>query len=303
MRSSTSKNERSPNANSTLNTLGYSPTPLREYLAIIETIVTKSPKQRKARKPFIVSVTGTSEEIVQCHQLISELAAKLPIPLLMEVNLSCPNIQDKPPPAYSGLVLQEYLFALQRALIDRDEKLPTVAIGVKIPPYTYHDQFQTLIDALLATSGDGLQCPVHFITATNTLGGCLVLAESEEAMAPESDPTHYIPALNSASGTGIGGVGGAMLHPLALGNVRTVRSMLDKEEELRHIDIIGTGGVNDYAAYARMKSCGAVSIGIGTALGREGVEVFEKILNEIETLSKFNKMARNGVKGEAAENN
>ncbi len=70
---------------------------------------------------------------------------------------------------------------------------------------------------------------------------------------------------------------GAALHPLALGNVRKIRQMLDLHEELRHIKIIGVGGVSDGAGYRRMRSVGADAVAVGTALGSEGIGIFEKI--------------------------
>jgi len=298
VRFNTVKDERSPNANSTLNTLGYSPTPLSEYITIIERIVsTNKPLTNKRKKPFIVSVTGTSDEIIQCHKLISECRARISHPLHMEINLSCPNIPNKPPPAYSSFALQEYLFALQRNKILQDPDAH-VLVGIKTPPYTYHDQFQNLIDALLATTADNLKCPVDFITATNTLGSCLVLSESEEFLAPSSEPGSFVPAAASASGTGIGGVGGAALHAIALGNVRTIRMMLDKHVRLAPIEIIGVGGVADYPGYARFLSIGAVAVGVGTALGKDGPRIFQKILAEVEVLQMLDKMQLRGNAGE-----
>lgn len=156
----------------------------------------------------------------------------------------------------------EYLDALADVDESSDGSVERrVAIGVKTPPYTYHDQFQTLIDALLAT-----RCEVDFITATNTLGSSLVLADGGD------------PAINSASGLGIGGMAGAPLHPLALGNVKTIRGMLDGYENLKGVEVIGVGGVSDRGGFERMRAVGAKVVGVGTALGREGVEVFGKIV-------------------------
>jgi len=61
--------------------------------------------------------------------------------------------------------------------------------------------------------------------------------------------------------------------------VKTMRGLLDKSEygDLRTIGIIGIGGVKDAAGFQRMRSVGADAVGVGTALGREGVEIFEKI--------------------------
>lgn len=250
-----------------LNTLGYSPIPLRMYLAMIGKVIEDSnltPDVRK-KKPFIISVTGSAEAVGECYHRIQAVQTTLENPLCMEINLSCPNIPDKPPPAYSGPSLAEYLQVLNHAKAPLGQR--RVAIGIKTPPYTYHGQFKTLIDALAASCDP--ECTVDFITATNTLGSSLVLSD-----------TKGIAAINSASGAGIGGMAGAPLHPLALGNVKTLRGMLNQHEQLRSIDIIGVGGVSDKAGFDRMRSVGARVVGVGTALGREGVGVFSKIMKD-----------------------
>lgn len=248
-----------------LNTLGYSPIPLIEYLAMLEKVVASSTlsDSRRTTKAFIISVTGSADAVCECYEEIQAWQSDLQNPLCMEINLSCPNILDKPPPAYSGAALAEYLSELAKSETPPGQR--RVAIGIKTPPYTYHGQFQTLIDALLASSNPS--CPIDFITATNTLGSSLVLAD-----------VNGQPALNSASGAGIGGMAGTPLHPLALGNVSTIYTMLQKHDKLKGIDIIGVGGVSDQAGSQRMRSVGATVVGVGTALGREGIAVFGKIL-------------------------
>lgn len=240
--------------------LGYSPIPLDTYLSIIKQVVANSglPQDKLASKPFIISVTGSTAAVKECYEKIQAVQSTMSNPLCMEINLSCPNIVGKPPPAYSGTSLVQYIQALPPA---HDRQIP---IGIKTPPYTYYDQFQTLINAL----DDCKQHLVDFITATNTLGSSLVLADSRSVT----------PAISSASGDGIGGMAGTPLHPLALGNVRTIRAMLDRHENLKSIEIIGIGGVSDAAGFDRMRTVGAKIVGIGTAFGREGVSVFAKII-------------------------
>ena len=251
-----------PTYAASLNTLGYSPIPLSTYLTTIIEIATSSTSPHSATKPFIISVTGSAPAVAECYSLITVAQRKIPNPLCMEINLSCPNIPDKPPPAYSKTSMVEYLDALAEADASSSTSADRrVAIGLKTPPYTYADQFQTLLSALLSTD-----CSVDFITATNTLGSSLILTDNGD------------PALNSASGQGIGGMAGAPLHPLALGNVKTIRGMLDREERLRGVEVIGVGGVSDRGGFERMRGVGAKVVGVGTALGREGVEVFGKIL-------------------------
>ncbi|KAF1841123.1 FMN-linked oxidoreductase [Cucurbitaria berberidis CBS 394.84] len=273
-----------------LNTLGYSPTPLKEYLGFIKTISDEicDVPNGKHNKPFIISVTGTVDEVVECYKLIISHQRTVRMVLAMEVNLSCPNIPGKSPPAYNSASLLAYLSALKTEIGRQMEPLEAshpheghihVPIGIKTPPYTYHDQFQSLVDALLSSAKvqpTHLPCPISFITATNTLGSCLLLAPKlEGSHEPPYSVFHH--TLNSATGTGIGGLAGAPLHPLALGNVYTIKGLLFQHQELEQVQVIGVGGVEDVDGYNRMRAVGAAAVGVGTALGRKGIRVFEEI--------------------------
>jgi dihydroorotate dehydrogenase (fumarate) len=283
---------KSENASQTgsLNTLGYSPKPLKEYLGFIKTISDGLPKEksigsRKVPKPFIISVTGTVDEVVECYRQICSHQRTVRMPLATEINLSCPNIVGKPPPAYDSASLLLYLSALKLEVANQSRQHDNVPvpIGIKTPPYTYHDQYASLISALLESAKTkeprSATCPISFITATNTLGSALVLASEDT------------PSLNSANSTGIGGLAGAPLHPLALGNVRTIYSMLQQNKaELGHIRIIGVGGVDTFEGYRRMRSVGATAVGVGTALGRKGVEIFTEIDEGIRRFGNVSKL-------------
>tara|TARA_R110002003_G_scaffold198_25_gene15594 strand:+ start:3248 stop:4315 length:1068 start_codon:yes stop_codon:yes gene_type:complete len=271
-----------------LNTVGYSPTPLKEYLGYIKTISDglHDLKDGEHYKPFIVSVTGTADEVVECYKMISAHQKHVRMALAMEVNLSCPNIVGKPPPAYSSTALLSYLTALKAEIGSQLEPLEQshphtghvhVPIGIKTPPYTYHDQYQAMIDALLESAKaqpKHLPCPVSFITATNTLGSSLLLSRT-----PDSTFAHTI---ESANETGIGGLAGTPLHPLALGNVYTIKGLLFQHDALSGIQIIGVGGVEDIHGFHRMRAVGAAAVGVGTTLGRKGVKVFEEIGKEVK---------------------
>ena len=275
-------------------TLGYSPRPLKEYLEDIKTISNslKDLKDGHHHKPFIISVTGSEEDVVECYKLITSHQKHVRMVLAMEVNLSCPNIPGKPPPAYSSASLLSYLTALKKEIGHQLEPLEQshpheghihVPIGIKTPPYTYHDQFQAMIDALLGSAKAEpahLPCPVSFITATNTLGSSLLL----EGISYEGEHPHetFERTINSANQTGVGGLAGAPLHPLALGNVYTIKGMLFQHDELQSVQIIGVGGVEDAEGYDRMRAVGAAAVGVGTALGRKGVEVFGEIWQRVQ---------------------
>ncbi|KAL7944689.1 hypothetical protein V8C42DRAFT_325584 [Trichoderma barbatum] len=246
-----------------LNTLGYSPLPLAEYLSIISSLAS-SLQPSTPPKTIIVSVTGSPSEILACHTLISAHSPTVPFPLAMEINLSCPNIPNLPPPAYSSSSLSSYLDVLPSE--------STIPIGIKIPPYTHAGQFDNLVSSLLGSESKHQPASkLSFLTATNTLGSCLLLgslSSSYEVLLP---------------GEGIGGMAGPPLHPLALGNVATLRRKFDADSRLAHLDIIGVGGVYDGHGYKRMRRVGAMAVGLATALGRQGVDVFTSIEKEINS--------------------
>lgn len=180
---------------SSLNTLGYSPYSVREYLKIIEDLLLDSQLEGKPIKPIIFSVAGTPSEVLNHYRSISHLQVDLnqtqhiSARFLMEINLFCPNIAGSPPPAYSHDELLKYL----TPLADADPGgLGTIKVGIKTPPYTYQKQFDELVSSLLESTK--YRCPISFITATNTLGSSLILSGS------------LAPALNSTTGNGIGGL-------------------------------------------------------------------------------------------------
>lgn len=276
------------NEKCSLNTLGYSPVSFEEYMGMLVAMSRDGSLSGKPSKPFIISVSGTADEVGRCAKRILKVMngpelwfplrdgeeAGEKLNLMMEINLSCPNIPDKPPPAYDFAELREYLntiACITNTFVTQSPGCRRLHMGIKTPPYTHAGQFNKLILALEKSTTLPGGCPISFITATNTLGSCLVLDSSDS------------PALGSANGTGIGGLAGEALHPLALGNVKTIRDMLDKSsfEDVRKIKIIGIGGVGDAAGWRRMKSVGAAAVGVGTALGRKGVGIFEEIAKEV----------------------
>ena len=99
----------SPNPNQSeertgsLNTLGYSPISLPK---LVDLLVGFSEELRKRHsdptntkvarkdKPFIISITGTPQELKQCYTVIKSkyLTLRNEFPVYIEINLSCPNI-------------------------------------------------------------------------------------------------------------------------------------------------------------------------------------------------------------------
>ncbi|WP_429945569.1 dihydroorotate dehydrogenase [Bibersteinia trehalosi] len=245
-----------------LNTIGLSPNNLAKTTSWVRTI--SNELSAPSSKPFIISVFGSPEEVGECYEQIVALQSEVKMPLAMEVNISCPNIPGKVSPAYDANELSPYLSALQATLKKLNLGENALPIGIKIPPFTYENQYDELLKGLLQAVENGENLPISFITSTNTLGSSLVM-QNDKAV------------LNSELGTGIGGMAGTAIHALSLGNVYTIRQMLDKQPKLQHLQIIGVGGVNDKAGFERMKSVGADFVGLATALGVKGIKVFEEI--------------------------
>ncbi|HGO5822933.1 TPA: dihydroorotate dehydrogenase [Mannheimia haemolytica] len=248
-----------------LNTIGLSPNNLDTTISFVRTI--SNELTAPSSKPFIISVFGSPEEVGECYEKIVAFQAEVKMPLAMEINISCPNIPGKVSPAYSAEELLPYLNALQTTLEKLNQGENALPIGIKIPPFTYQNQYDELIKGLLQAVENSENLPIAFITSTNTLGSSLVLNAGKAV-------------LNSEVGTGVGGMAGTAIHALSLGNVYTIRQMLDQEPKLKQLQIIGVGGVNDKAGFERMKSVGADFVGLATALGVKGIGVFKEILSE-----------------------
>lgn len=253
---------------SSLNTIGLSPNDLETSIGFVKTISDEQ-EGDSLTKPFIVSVAGTPEDVAEAYRRLTTTQNEVKMPLAMEINLSCPNLPGEVSPAYKAKDLLPYLTALQDTILDleatdQDKELP---IGIKTPPFTYQDQYDEVVAALLASTDhpNFPAVPLAFITTTNTLGSSLVMTGLEAT-------------LNSANGSGIGGMAGTSIHALSLGNVHTLRQLFDREEKLKDLQIIGVGGVNDKAGYDRMTAVGADFVGVATALGVQGISVFDKIV-------------------------
>jgi len=232
-----------------LNCFGLSPHNLETYCGWVKQLAAENPGSDKL---VIVSVTGeTPETNAAAVRRVIQLSKEVPLRLAVEINLSCPNVPGVPPPAYDAGELRAFLAALPS-----ESPIP---IGLKTTPYTHPGQFNMLVDAV-AESGK-----VSFITATNTLGSCTVLDADGRPILPSEG--------------GFGGLAGPAIHPLSLGNVSTLRKLLD-EKNLRDVDIIGVGGVSDAAGYKRMRAAGAKAVAVATALGKKGPKVFDGLVGE-----------------------
>jgi len=211
------------------------------YLAYADLI----PELKQFGKPVIASIAGLCEDdFLTMARVINH--AK---PDLIEVNLSCPNIPGKPQIAYDPVDSER--------LLKRVRPLITVPMGVKLPPY-----FDPAHHAVMAEVIG--RCGVDYLNLINSVGNGLVI-----------DPKRETPVIKPKGG--FGGLGGSLIKPVALANVRAFWKLLSGR-----IPIIGTGGVVQGLDAFEHVLCGASAVQVGTVLVEEGVGVFERLERELE---------------------
>ncbi|KAF8325451.1 uncharacterized protein EI90DRAFT_3128816 [Cantharellus anzutake] len=273
---------------SSINSYGYSPFPLQQYLSWLEEIIESHPS---SNKPFIISITSSLpdelatmlDKILAFRRSVQYLRGNgKMIEIGVELNTSCPNIPNKPPPSYDMvtlLPLLEVLSSFHERQLQGDPPLPFyIPIGIKLSPYVHNGQFTELVSTLrILKSASGRNAhPISFLTCTNTLGSSLLFQDQIEGA-----PTRVATEFALPSPTGHGGLAGEAIHALSLGNVQAFSRELERassdDVRLSGIKIIGVGGVTNREAVLRMKRAGASVVACATALGKEGVMVFEKL--------------------------
>lgn len=205
------------------------------------------PCLKEFKKPVIASVAGFSpDEFLDIATAID--AAN---PDLMEINLSCPNIKGHPQIAYD--------FDAAEQLLVRIRKVVNRPMGTKLPPYfdpVHHDHMAIILE----------RCRVDFISVINSIGNGLVID-------PETDTVVITPK------GGFGGLGGAIIKPVALANVRAFALRFQGR-----IPIIGVGGIETGQDIYEHLLAGASAVQIGTAFVEEGSQVFGRLEQELTTV-------------------
>jgi dihydroorotate dehydrogenase (NAD+) catalytic subunit len=182
-------------------------------------------------------------------------------PDFIEINISCPNSEQH------GMIFGINRDA-SRAVVSAVKKAVSVPLIVKLTP-----QAPDIADIAKACEDAGADA----ICAINTVGpGMVIDIESKR------------PVLAFKKG----GLSGPMIKPIA------VRCVFDIYKAVS-IPIIGLGGITTGEDAVEMVMAGAELVGIGTAVRYRGIEVFQKIADEMDAWLSQRNLSLADIKGAA----
>ncbi len=166
-------------------------------------------------------------------------------PDLIEVNISCPNIDDRYRLMFAA---DPYVAAQVTRHVKRNTDIP---ILLKLSPNV--TDVTKIARAVVEAGADG-------ITAINTLGPGIIL-----------DVETGQPVL--AHGTG--GLSGPAIRPIAVRCVRDIYRAVD-------VPVVAVGGVTTGRDAVEMILVGATAVGIGSAVSHRGMGVFRDVCDGIQ---------------------
>ncbi|MCX8147086.1 MAG: dihydroorotate dehydrogenase [Candidatus Woesearchaeota archaeon] len=229
-----------------LNAVGLSNAGINESIAEIEYA------KKHSGVPVIASIfASTIKEFGKTARMISK--AK---PDLIEVNISCPNVEAEfgmpfsTDPKAAADVAKE---------VKKNTSLPVI---IKLSP-----NVPNIKEIAKAVVKAGADC----INAINTVGPGMAISIKAKK-----------PILSNKTG----GVSGPAIKPIALRCVYDIYSMLKEMKRNKRIPIVGTGGVTYGKDAVEFFMAGASAVGIGTAAYYRGIDVFRKVCTEIELIMK-----------------
>jgi dihydroorotate dehydrogenase (fumarate) len=182
-------------------------------------------------KPFILSISWENEE--NTCKLLKDYDLFVIKPELIELNLSCPNLNHSIP-SYDYLLLNEILLCLNNL------NLKNLFFSLKLSPYLDHSLCDKIIDTINLNNNNKF---IKYIILSNSIPNCIILKDNEYVLSKK-----------------YGGLSGKLNKYISLSNVHYFKDKLDKD-----IKIIGCGGietikdVNDYlnngANFVQLASC------------------------------------------------
>ena len=211
----------------------------------------KSAYSRK-RKPSSTPAASPSSPASSPQQppnlVKSPIASPTAQPDFIEVNISCPNVEDSfgEPFAASAGSTAAVTGYVKEAVVGQ-----AIPVIVKLAPNV--PSVGRIAEAAVRAGADAL-------CAINTMPG-LVL-----------DPHSGQPVLANRSG----GISGPALKPIAL------KAVYDARKACPHTPIIGTGGVTRGQDAVEMLMAGATVVGVGSAIYYRGPDAIRHILAELQ---------------------
>ena len=144
--------------------------------------------------------------------------------------------------------------AMVRAIVSAVKSSVSIPVWAKLTPNTH-----ILPDIGMAVQDAGGDA----VVAINTLKAMVI------------EPEFARPLLSNR----FGGLSGAGIKPVGVRAIYDLRSVLD-------IPLIGVGGISTWRDAAEYIMAGACAFQIGSAVGTEGPEVFDKVNTGLETFMK-----------------
>ncbi|MDO8503655.1 MAG: dihydroorotate oxidase [bacterium] len=228
---------------SSINSMGLPNLGYKEYIKFAKAL------KSKFKKPVIASICGmTLEDDVIMFKAFNSSEADI-----IEFNPGSPNTIGKPIVGYDSKEMDRLLAGVT--------KICKKPLGVKLPPYFDFVHFEEIAKILR-------KYPIDFVTCINSIGNGLVI-----------DPETERPLIKPKGG--FGGIGGKMIKPTALGNVRKFYELVGDK-----MKIIGVGGVFNGIDAFEFILAGASAVQVGTVYMQEGPGCFRRIQNELRAFMK-----------------
>jgi dihydroorotate dehydrogenase (NAD+) catalytic subunit len=164
-------------------------------------------------------------------------------PKIIEINISCPNKEN-------GMLFSQNKYSAAEVTRKVKNAAGNSLVVPKLSP-----NVSNIAEIAYACEQAGADA----ITAINTLKAIAINIDAKK------------PVLNYKTG----GMSGPAIKPVAL------RCVYDIYEKVR-IPIIGVGGITNGKDAIEMMMAGASAVGIGSAVYYDGIEVFQKISDEIQ---------------------
>ena len=209
----------------------------------------KEIKDYKARckEPIIASIFAST--VKDFGKITKEISKANPD--LIEVNISCPNVEDEFGKPFST---DAKLAAQVTKTVKNNASAPII---VKLSPN---------VSNIAAIAKAAEKAGANIINAINTVGpGMVIDIEAKK------------PILSNK----VGGLSGPAIKPIA------VKSVYDIYENVK-VPIIGTGGITYGKDAIEFIMAGATALSLGTAIYYRGLDVFNKINREIKQFMKKN---------------